>query len=110
MAIDDFGNCVANGIGTTEDYIASSIRQVSVDSWHQFITWYHGLSDADRPLFLALLGIGATIGTVIMTKLLGAIFGAAGAEIAAALLGLAVGFPIGVVLEVMITCEPQLDV
>jgi hypothetical protein len=104
MAIEDFGNCVANQIGGDVDTVVDAVKRAGADAWRAFITWFRSLGDADRALFLALLAIGAGI----LVKLIEAAIGAAGAEIAAAiiiLLGIAAWADI---IAALIHCEPQL--
>ena len=81
MAIEDFGNCVAERIGGDVDTVVDAIKKASADAWKEFIDWYRALRDSDRALFLALLAISAGI----IVKLIEAAIGAAGAEIAAAI-------------------------
>jgi hypothetical protein len=104
MTIEDYGTCVANKIGGDVDTVLGAIRRAGEDAWRTFITWYRGLSDADRALFLAVLGISATI----LVKLIEAAIGAAGAEIGAAiviLLGIAAW---AAIIDGLISCESQL--
>lgn len=104
MTAEAYGTCVANKIGGDVDTVVAVIHRAGEDAWRSFITWFRGLSDADRALFLAAVGIGSTI----LIKILEAVLGAAGAEIAAGiviLLGIASW---AAIIDALIECEPQL--
>jgi hypothetical protein len=104
MSAEAYGTCIANKIGGDVDTVVGAIRHASEDAWRAFITWFRGLGDADRALFLAALSIGAGI----VVKILEAVLGAVGEEIAAGLvilLGIAAW---AAIIDALVECEPQL--
>lgn len=78
MAIQDFVECYAFHVGTTVDAVSNDINAIGTENIKRFITWFRGLSDADRALLLAVANyLFAGVLLKILEKVIGRVAAAA---------------------------------
>lgn len=104
MSVEEFATCTANHIGSNTDTVLEEIKKWGQHEIQAFLTWYHGLSDSDRALFLTLLSLAGGALIAILTKAIGA----AGPEIAAGLVILAGVAAWAIIIDAMSDCSDKL--
>jgi hypothetical protein len=77
MALEQFAECFAGRVERTVDDVLADLQQLGTENLQAFLTWFRGLSDADRALFLALASIANAVILKILTKAIGQAAGAA---------------------------------
>jgi hypothetical protein len=102
MAIEEFAECYAEHVGTTVAAVIDDLRQLGADNIRAFVSWYRGLSDADRSLVNVLAaGIAIPVVRTILTKALGPVIGAG-------LIALLGGASWALLVRACIECEKRL--
>ncbi|WP_214317322.1 hypothetical protein [Nonomuraea sediminis] len=103
MAVQEFGECYAERVGTTVDSIIDDLNRAGAEDIKRFLTWWRSLSDADR----ALAGILASIATAVLLKVLTK---AVSQVLGMCILGLLGGASWVLLIKSAVECEPRLDV
>ncbi|MER9417889.1 hypothetical protein NKI95_18160 [Mesorhizobium sp. M0306] len=101
MAIEEFAECYAEHVGTTVDAVINDLRQLGADNIRAFVSWFRGLSEADR----ALVGIVASTATGVLLKILTK---GVGEFIGVCLVGLLGGASWALLVRSCIDCEERL--
>jgi hypothetical protein len=71
MSVQQFAECFSVHIEKTVDQVIADIGQLGEDNLRSFLTWFRGLSEADRALFLAVSAIANAVLLKILTKAVG---------------------------------------
>jgi len=104
MSVEDFATCTADHVGSNRDAVIEEIKKWGQHEIREFLTWYRGLSDADRALFLSLLSLGGGALVAIISKAIGA----AGVEIAIGLVVLVALVGYAILFDAMHDCSDKL--
>ncbi len=102
MAVQEFAQCFSVHVEKTVDQIIADVNQLGEDNLRSFLTWFRGLSDADRALFLAVAGIANSVLLKILTK-------AVGQTIAMGILGFVAGTSWTLLVLAFLECGDRLD-
>ena len=68
MAIEEFAQCYAERVGTTVDAVIDDMVRLGEANIRVFLTWWRGLSEADRALVTLLAGIANGVLLKILTR------------------------------------------
>jgi hypothetical protein len=70
MAIEDFGNCYAQRVGTTVDAIIDDLRRIGEDNIRRLVDWWANLNDSSKDLIKVVTPVATAVLSVMLTKLL----------------------------------------